>query len=231
MTELTKTKVTLDVPWKISDIILTYSLTFATALLTIGILLQMNTGSGSLIYVSVLQASITLTSLICVYYIIVRKYKTSFLKALGIDFKKIGKNFLQGLLVAALVIFATSAISYIFGLFTSSAPVNPYGNYSKEKMEVISMFAILTAPFFEEILFRGFIQPVFVKQGGAFFGIMLASLIFAFSHSQYLNYDSAFVGVFAIGIVLGYTRHLTGSIMPGIFAHLINNLLAVLGLS
>ncbi len=221
---------TKKVPWKISDIILTYSLTFATAILTAGILMQIRPDMSRLFYSSVLQSSVTITSLICVYYIITLKYKLSFFDSLGIQLKNLRKHFLQGTISAGLIILATTAVSFIFSAFLTS-PENPYGNYSPEKMKIISAFAILSAPIYEEILFRGFIQPVFTKNTGIFSGIIITSLFFAISHTQYIDYDSAFVGVFAIGIVLGYTRQFSGSVMPGVFAHLINNLLAVLSLS
>ena len=223
-------EITKNVPWKISDIILTYTLTFATAILTVGILMQIRSDVSRLFYSSVLQSSVTITSLACVYYIITQKYRLPFFISLGIELKNLRKNFLQGVISAVLIVFATTAVSLIFSLISTSVQ-NPYSSYTPEKMKIISVFAILSAPIYEEILFRGFIQPVFTKYAGIFWGIIITSLFFAISHTQYLNYDSAFAGVFAIGIILGYTRQFTGSVMPGIFAHLINNLLAVLSLS
>ncbi|OGI03145.1 MAG: hypothetical protein A2Y25_08290 [Candidatus Melainabacteria bacterium GWF2_37_15] len=79
----------------------------------------------------------------------------------------------------------------------------------------------------EEIFFRGFMQPAISKLAGPFFGILITALIFGISHTQYLDYSTAIFSVTAIGLILGITKYKTGSVMPGIFAHFFNNLLAV----
>ncbi|MCK5176638.1 MAG: CPBP family intramembrane metalloprotease, partial [Candidatus Aenigmarchaeota archaeon] len=51
---------------------------------------------------------------------------------------------------------------------------------------------------------------------------------FGLSHTQYIDYGAAIFSVTGIGLILGITKYKTGSVMPGIFAHFFNNLLAVI---
>ena len=125
---------------------------------------------------------------------------------------------------------STTLISFAFAELWGVHKQNPYVNLPVEKLRIISLLAIFIAPVVEEIFFRGFMQPALIKTAGPFGGILITALIFGISHSQYLNYSVALVAVIAIGIILGVTRYYTNSVMPGIFAHLLNNLFAALSL-
>ena len=73
-------------------------------------------------------------------------------------------------------------------------------------------------------------QPALVNSLGTFGGIVVTAIIFGLSHSQYIDYSTALAAVTVIGIVLGTTRQITGSVVPGIFAHLLNNFFAAMKL-
>ena len=101
-----------------------------------------------------------------------------------------------------------------------------------EQQEVITMFeeasdtsiallafsvAILT-PFAEELLFRGFILGMLMKRYEDTIAIVISSLIFAIAHEP-IAMGLAFGG----GLLYGWVRVRTGSVIPGMMAHAIWN--------
>ena len=101
-----------------------------------------------------------------------------------------------------------------------------------EQQEVITMFedasdtsiallafsvAILT-PFAEELLFRGFILGMLMKRYENTTAIVISSLIFAIAHEP-IAMGLAFGG----GLLYGWVRVRTGSVIPGMMAHAIWN--------
>jgi len=85
---------------------------------------------------------------------------------------------------------------------------------------------IIVAPAGEELLFRGFLFRGFVHgPRDALPGILAISLIWSLLHIQYDWFGAALV--FAIGVYLGYVRHLTGSTTLVILLHMLLNLESV----
>ena len=85
---------------------------------------------------------------------------------------------------------------------------------------VVAFFPAL----FEEVLFRGAMQTLFVKWWRLpLLAIVVTSLLFSLTHgSIYL-----FMTRFALGLVLGYMYHVTRNIWVNIIAHFLNNALAL----
>ena len=101
-----------------------------------------------------------------------------------------------------------------------------------EQQEIITMFeeasetsiallafsvAILT-PFAEELLFRGFILGMLMKRYEDTTAVVISSLIFAIAHEP-IAMGLAFGG----GLLYGWVRVRTGSVIPGMMAHAIWN--------
>jgi|GEM_PF-1565259 len=217
-------------PWKISDVLFTYVLIFALSIAAIGILLISGIDANESLFPAVLQVLLSIITLSVIFIIVTKKYKIPFLKAFGISTQKMPSFFIQGIAVSFILVISTSLVSYIFTEMMGIHRENPYVNVPKEKLQMISIMAVMVAPVVEEIFFRGFMQPALVKSFGIFGGVFLTALIFGLSHAQYLDYSTALVAVIVIGLVLGTTRHYTHSVVPGIFAHLLNNLFAALSL-
>lgn len=76
----------------------------------------------------------------------------------------------------------------------------------------------LVQPFFEEVIFRGLVQPVLVRRIGAGLGIGLTSLLFGALHGLV-----ACVPICALSIVLGVLVHRTGRLHAGWAAHALHN--------
>jgi membrane protease YdiL (CAAX protease family) len=93
------------------------------------------------------------------------------------------------------------------------------------------VFGVTLGPVIEELLFRGFLQPVLVDSMGVFPGILLTSMLFGALH---LN-QNAFawqsgVLITLVGFVLGVVRHVSGSTRASAITHMSYNALPLLGL-
>lgn len=77
------------------------------------------------------------------------------------------------------------------------------------------------APLAEEVIFRGAIQNVLLKtwKGKPWYAIAFTALLFAAIHGNPAQMPHAFL----IGLLLGWLAFHTGSIVPGILIHAINN--------
>jgi hypothetical protein len=90
---------------------------------------------------------------------------------------------------------------------------------------IISIFTIaIVAPVFEEMIFRGFLQKFLEeKWQDPTRAILVTSLFFTLVH---MNPFWA-IQIYLLGIVLGFLAWKTGSIIPGIILHALNNGLAL----
>ena len=83
----------------------------------------------------------------------------------------------------------------------------------------------IMAPLVEELLFRGAIQGYMLRKGmKPLHAILIASAIFGIVHMNPIQIPFAF----AIGLIFGWLYYRTGSLVPGIVGHFINNSIACL---
>ena len=83
--------------------------------------------------------------------------------------------------------------------------------------------SVVVAPVMEEIFFRGILQESITRKRGPIVGVLITSTIFAAAHytvpPQALN-------AFCVSLVLGYVYARSGSLVPVILIHAINNAIA-----
>jgi hypothetical protein len=85
---------------------------------------------------------------------------------------------------------------------------------------LIAGFAVLVAPFMEEMLFRGFLYPALARWTGAIPSIIVTASLFTLLHGSQLGYSwAALVPIFFIGMVLTITRAVTKSVATGVLIH------------
>jgi membrane protease YdiL (CAAX protease family) len=78
---------------------------------------------------------------------------------------------------------------------------------------------------FEELVFRGILQPLIARMSrNVHVGIWLSAALFSLIHMQFYG----FIPRLLLGAVLGYLVIWSGSLWTAIFAHFVNNALAVL---
>lgn len=104
------------------------------------------------------------------------------------------------------------------GYETTYAPANLPG-------ELFS--AVLAAPLFEELAFRGFLLSVLLARGWpVWISVTTVAVLFAGTHGQY--YLSGQISVFILGMLMGYLRIASGGIAAPILAHALSNLIVTL---
>ena len=86
---------------------------------------------------------------------------------------------------------------------------------------VITLFGITIGPIIEELIFRGFLQPVLISTTGVFPGILLTALIFGGMHlSQNAGIWQSGVVITFAGFAFGLIRHLSGSTRASAITHI-----------
>jgi membrane protease YdiL (CAAX protease family) len=93
-----------------------------------------------------------------------------------------------------------------------------------------AVFATMLAPLFEEVAFRGFLQPLATKAVGTFFGIVLTAVPFALIHGPQVHWSWQHLVLLSIaGCVFGWTRFRTGSTVAATIMHSTYNLTQLVG--
>ncbi|KAA1259704.1 CAAX amino terminal protease self- immunity [Rubripirellula obstinata] len=87
----------------------------------------------------------------------------------------------------------------------------------------LSMMIGLTPAVCEELLFRGYIQTRLVKAWHPIIGILIASFLFAIFHMDLVHV----IAVFPMGVFLGWVSWRSGSLIPAMMGHFVNNVISV----
>ncbi len=87
-------------------------------------------------------------------------------------------------------------------------------------LAVVGLLGITIGPIAEEIVFRGFLQPLFVRSLGPWAGVALAALLFGALHLQeYGNSWRHGLLISAAGAAFGWMRYRTGSTRSAAIMH------------
>jgi membrane protease YdiL (CAAX protease family) len=88
----------------------------------------------------------------------------------------------------------------------------------------IALLSFLTAPFVEELIYRGVLYPAVARLTGAGWAVAIVSVLFAGIHYwQYKNNLGVVLVITILSIVLTTLRATTGSLLPPFMLHLIFN--------
>lgn len=126
------------------------------------------------------------------------------------------------MIIAFRVIFDNSLI-----LWVNNIPMPDFINRAFEELSISPIILILSvaliAPVYEEIIFRGILLRGMAKKMNPAIAIVISSLLFALVH---MNIPQG-INAFLLGLFIGLIYLRTGSIYLSIFAHFINNFLAI----
>jgi hypothetical protein len=115
--------------------------------------------------------------------------------------------------------FGVSAISILIG---TPATNNPMTEMLKDptSLALVAVFGITLGPLFEELAFRGFLQPLVVRSLGVTAGVLVAAVPFGLLHYQeYGNSWRHVVLISLAGAAFGAVRQLTGSTKASTLMH------------
>ena len=84
----------------------------------------------------------------------------------------------------------------------------------------IGAFAVLVAPFMEELIFRGILFGIFESQVGLRFAIVITAILFGGLHvPEYWGAWNHMLLIFFVGLVFSLARGRSGSLAPSVFLH------------
>lgn len=87
-------------------------------------------------------------------------------------------------------------------------------------LAIFGVIAVTVAPLFEELFFRGFLQPMLSRTFGIASGILLTAILFATPHGPEYSWAWQYIAaIFLVGVVLGVVRARTNSIIPTTIIH------------
>jgi uncharacterized protein len=128
---------------------------------------------------------------------------------------------------------AAYGVAILSNFFQMPNTSNPMMDLLKDRASVtlMAIFGITFAPLCEELIFRGFLQPLLVRSLGAAAGILAAAIPFGLLHfSEYGNSWRHVVLISLAGATFGWMRHATGSTMASAIMHASYNALGFLAL-
>ena len=165
-----------------------------------------------------LAAGMTLSSLVMIAHLFVFKYVRPARELFGCV--RGGVLLLSTLFIGCLMVVFNIIAAWL-GLENNSE--------AEVKMMLSSPMGILTvavlAPLLEELLFRGVAQRVLARYfKSPWVGIIVAALLFGVVHGNPVQIFYAT----CLGVGFGWLYHRTGSLLPAIVGHMVNNSLAVL---
>lgn len=103
---------------------------------------------------------------------------------------------------------------------------------SPVSLALFGVMAVTIAPLFEELLFRGFIQPLLSRTFGVVAGVLLTAAFFGALHAPEYSWAWQYaLAVSLVGVVLGWLRARTNSIIPSTIMHGCYNALFVIALA
>jgi membrane protease YdiL (CAAX protease family) len=103
--------------------------------------------------------------------------------------------------------------------FETPAYAELFSSVSGPRLVGLLLLAVVVQPFFEELLFRGFLQPVLVARTGPAIGIGLTSALFASMHGVH------FLPIFGFSILLGGLGYRTRRLAACVGVHALHNAL------
>jgi CAAX protease family protein len=123
---------------------------------------------------------------------------------------------------------AAIAVSYVGILIRVPNTENPMTELLKDRtsMILVAIFGVTIGPLFEELAFRGFLQPKLVRTLGVTPGILAANIPFGLLHyQQYGNSWRHVVVITLAGAAFGWMRQSTGSTRASTIMHAAYNAL------
>ena len=120
---------------------------------------------------------------------------------------------------------AMTALEHFFPVFRSEGMTTMI--QASATSPILAIIGIgIAVPFFEELVFRGWLFNRFEMSFSPVVAVIATSVLFTAMHVQYNLYILS--ALLVLALILGMMRHKTGSIWPSIIIHCLNNTIATL---
>ena len=123
--------------------------------------------------------------------------------------------------------FLAVAIGYLGYMLRTPEISLPFQQMLDNRPTVLlfSIFVVILGPLCEELAFRGFLLPLFVRSLGAAAGVVVTGLLFGCLHAPEYSWSWRHVLLVSLaGCVFGWVRHQTGSTAAATYMHSTYNL-------
>jgi uncharacterized protein len=121
----------------------------------------------------------------------------------------------------------------VIGLLLEQPEIdNPFQGFLRERLSIVlfGVFVTTLGPLFEELAFRGFLQPLLSRSLGPVMGILLGSVPFALLHGPQYGWSWQHIALIGVAsAVFGIVRHVTGSTAAAAGMHATYNLTFFMG--
>ncbi|MCC7154588.1 MAG: CPBP family intramembrane metalloprotease [Bryobacterales bacterium] len=117
---------------------------------------------------------------------------------------------------------AMAVVLGVGGKLIGAPEMDPLGNVITGVLSaaITGVFAVLIGPAVEELIFRGFLLPLFVRSFGTAPGIVLAAAPFALMHGPQYEWAWQYLALLlAASVVFGWVRVKTGSTAASTLVH------------
>jgi membrane protease YdiL (CAAX protease family) len=156
-----------------------------------------------------------------IYVVVTSKYDLPFGPAIG--WKPLHRAPAFYLLSGVALAVAVAGISALIPRPETTIPMEAL---LQDQLSIIlmSLFGVIIAPVAEEVVFRGFVYPVFESKHGVATAIILTSMPFAFLHGPQYGWQWQNLSLlFGVAIVFGTIRARTGSVISSTLVHVAYN--------
>jgi membrane protease YdiL (CAAX protease family) len=118
-----------------------------------------------------------------------------------------------------LLAFSISGLAALVHTPKVPSPIDKLAN-SPLYLALFGVMAVTLAPLFEELFFRGFIQPLLSRTFGVIAGVLITAALFGSLHGPEYAWTWQYaVAVSLVGAVLGWVRVRTNSTIPSTIMH------------
>lgn len=122
-------------------------------------------------------------------------------------------------LAAAPLAFGVNGIAYLLHTPKIATPFDNIAN-SPVLLALVGTMAVTVAPLFEELFFRGFLQPLLSRTFGVVAGVLITAVLFGSLHAAQYQFVWQYVAAISlVGVALGVVRVVTKSIIPSTIMH------------
>jgi membrane protease YdiL (CAAX protease family) len=160
--------------------------------------------------------------LLSLYFLLRLRHGLDFWHSLGwrIPWRGMWESALTGPVLAVSLTFLAFALKAPKGAMAIESLIS-----DRLSLIVIGLGAVLIGPIFEELVFRGFAQPLLIRALGVFGGLLACSLPFALLHGPQYKWSWQHLLVLTVAsMIFGLVRYRTGSTAASTLAHASYNL-------